>query len=427
MRPLRTIAVLLCLLPASLLPAQYKAKAIVFNNAAPYPEADLLTIAALKPGDSFSKGDLEAAAARLMGTGYFDEVLPSMDGPFKSIEVRFKLKPIAPSLRLAAGFENFVWFSPEELAAFRKSVPLLPFGVPEAGDQTERVQAALQQLLAGKSVPGTVTHQNFAPSTSHPQRAIEYRIEPAPVQVVVHLGGVTPDMVPAVKVALAQAQRAAFNEGIAGTTTDDLLLTPYFDAGDLDAHLTNETRTTAAPGEPQPKIDLTATVIPGSPYKVASLNFTPTPLVSAEAFAKTQKLHAGDLASRKMLYATLAPVTKAYRDTAYLDVLVDAAPVIDADAHAVAYTVAVTPGEQYRLKSIDVKGLPEGLRPDFDRTFPLKIGDLYNESAVASYLVKHPEIKPLAPYTGIFTASADPATHLVDLFVQFQTNSITVH
>ncbi len=424
MRPLPIVALLCCL--AASASAQYKAKAINFTNAAPYPEADLLAIATLKPGDSFSKADLEAAAGRLMATGYFDEVLPTVDGPFKAIDVHFALKPIAPALLMPVGLENFVWFTVEELASFRASIPLLPLGVPEAGDQTDRVQAALQQLLTTKGISGKVSHQNIAPGTGHPLRVVEYRVDPNRVQVVVHLGGVSPDMVPEVKLALAQAQRAQFNEG-AGVTTNDRVLTPYFDAGFLDAKLVNESRTTAAPADAAPKIDLTATVIPGSSYKVASLTFAGTPLYRADEFAAAQKLKPGDVASRKLLYASLVPVTKKYRDSGYIDVVVDAQPVLDPANHTAAYSVMVAPGEQYRLRSISVKGLPESLKPDFDRTFPLKAGDLYNETAVAKYLVSHPEIKPLAPYTGAFAATADPATHLVDLAVQFQNNSITVH
>lgn len=423
---LRTVAALFCLASAPFVSAQFIAKTVRFPSARPYPEADLLSIAALKPGDRFSKADLEAAAGRLMATGYFDEVLPTVEGPFKAIDVRFALKPIAPGLLLPVGFENFVWFTADELAAFRKSIPLLALGVPEAGDQTDRVQAALQQMLVAKAIPGTVSHQNVAPGTGHPFRAVEYSIDGTHIQLAVHLSGVTPDMVATVKVALARAQRVPLNEGNVGPTTDDLLLTPYFDAGDLDAKLVNESRTTAAPTDTSPKIDLTATVVAGSPYKVSSISFAGAPLYSAEAFAKSQKLKPGDVASRKLLYDTLGPITKTYRDAAYLDVVVDAAPVLDPASHTVAYSVTVTPGEQYRLKSIAVKGLPDSLMPDFNRTFPLKNGDLYNETAVAKYLVSHPEIKPLAPYTGLFTATADPATHLVDLAIQFQSNSIIV-
>ena len=421
MRLLRTTLTLLSLTCTPFLQAQFTAKTVVFTNAAPYSEADLRTLAALKPGDRFSKTDLEAAAARLMITGYFDEVLPVVDGPFKAVSVVFKLKP-TPVL-LPAGLENFVWFTPEELDAFRHSLPLLVFGVPEAGDQADRVQAALQQMLDAKSIPGKVTHDIVAPGTGRPQRVVEYRVEPAHVQLVIHFGGATPDMVPAVKAALALAQRSQFNEGLAGNTTNDILLTPYLDAGYVEAKLTKESRTSAAATEAAPKIDLTVTVVPGAPYKVASITFAGTPLVSAEAFAKTQRLHPGDIASRKLLYASLLPITQVYREAAYLDSLVDAAPVLDPATHTVAFTVVVSPGEQYRLKSITVQGLPEDIRPDFDRTFPIKFGDLYNETAVFKYLVSHPDIKALAPYTGTFKALADPATHLVELSIKFVTNS----
>ena len=47
-------------------------------------------------------------------------------------------------------------------------------------------------------------------------------------------------------------------------------------------------------------IVVSATLASGQMYRVSTINFTGTPLYSADEFAKNTKLHPGDVASRDM-------------------------------------------------------------------------------------------------------------------------------
>ena len=406
--------------------AQYIAKTVVFLNPGPYPIPELTALAAVAPGDHLTKQSLLDGAARLQATGYFTDVEATLDGPIKAVEVRFKLKPVDPALLLPVGFDNFVWFTAEEFDAFRKSLPLLAFGLPEAGARRTQVQTALEQLLAAHSIKATVSHQVVEPTTLHPMRSFAYRVDTPKIQLgPVHLSGAAPSIVPEVRKAIGHAQYAPYNEGIAGATTAELLLAPWFDLGDLDAKLDPFIHKVASSTDDLVKVDLTATVLPGQPYHVGAVAFTPTPLVTAADFAKTQKLHPGDLASRNSLLATVAPATQLYHDHGYLDAYVSAAPALDATGHTVAYSFAIVPGDEYHVDAIDVKNLPANLRPDFDRAFPLHKGDPYNESVVGTFLTRHPEVKSLNGYTAAFTASADPNAHTVDLVIEF--TNLNVH
>ena len=47
-----------------------------------------------------------------------------------------------------------------------------------------------------------------------------------------------------------------------------------------------------------------------------------------------------------------------------MDVIVDSSPKLDRTAHTVAYTVTVTPGEQYRVHEVKAEGLDDAAKAD---------------------------------------------------------------
>jgi outer membrane protein assembly factor BamA len=210
-----------------------------------------------------------------------------------------------------------------------------------------------------------------------------------------------------------------YNEGLAGATTPNYLLSPYIAEGYLDAKLTSIHSTVSATTPEMVDVDVTVTIDEGGQYRVASLDFAGTPIAPATILTATPKLHPGDIASHKALLATLAPVDAAYRRLGYMDVVVQPGAVLDTAAHKVGYNVTVIPGEQYRLRSVNVVGLNLAARADFDRGWQMKAGDLYNPEYVANFLKNNTALQALAVYSAGFKTSADPQTHQVDLTLTF--------
>ena len=319
------------------------------------------------------------------------------------------------------GFENFVWLSPEELAAaVHHAAPLFHGALPDAGNQADAINAALAAALAAKGADAQVTHTTIEPSTAQPMRAVEFRVEKPFVRVhSIVLQGVSAGMAAAVD-ALAQKLRGSgYNEGLAGETTQGRLLAPYNDAGYLDAKLTGIHYTTSAASGMTVDVDVAATVEEGTTYRVASLDFAGTPLAPATTLTAAPKLHPGDIASRKLLLDTLAPVDMAYRRQGYMDVVVQSGAVLDHAAHTVAYTVTVIPSEQYRLRNVNATGLDPAARKDFDHGWTMQAGDLYNVQYVTSFLDNNTALRALGAYNFAYKAVADPQTHTVDLALTF--------
>jgi outer membrane protein assembly factor BamA len=401
--------------------AQYTVSKVVFKNPGPYLQPDLEAVAGLHSGQKTSTAGLQTAAQQLVDTGYFDEVGIDVQGANAAMQINFNLKPLDAQRLTPVGFENFVWLTPEELAAtLHTAAPLFHGALPDAGTQADTINAALAAALAAKGVTAVVTHATLEPSTSQPVRAIEFVVEKPTVRVrSIGLQGVSPAMSPAVDAIALKLKGTRYNEGLAGETTQRYLLAPYNADGYLAAKLTGVHYTTSVASPTAVEVDVTATVDEGKQYRVASLDFAGTEIAPAAILTASAKLHPGDIASRKALLETLAPVDAAYRRLGYMDVVVQSGAVLDTAAHTVAYSVTVVPGEQYRLHSVTAVGLDPAARAVFDRDWLMQPGELYNVEYVYKLLKSITSTKAVMEYGAAFKASADPQTHQVDLTLTF--------
>ena len=417
MRHSRVFVVAL-LAAASLAAAQkpYTAAKISFNHPGPYTQAQLETAAGMHTGTNFDAGDLDAAAQRLVDSGFFDGVGATLaPGRYDAVTVLFDIKPMDGAQMVHVGFENFAWLSHTEIEdALQAKAPLFLDSLPETSPLLGLFDAALTDALAKRGVTAKVTHSTIEPIMARPERMIEFRIVSPAIRVAnVKLSGVPADLTPLIQKSVNAAARAPYSD-----RTADLVLAPLRDAGYIQASLSGVTLDPTIDGD-KAQVVLSATLTPGDVYHVSAIHFEGAPLLSADVFAATEKLHAGDVASRAQLLETLAPLDAAYRRQGYMDVVVEAAPTIDATAHQVAYTVKVTPGEQYRVHEVTANHLDPAARADFDRGFLMKTGDLFNPEYVTGFLKNNTSLRALEGYSAAYKAYADPNTHTVDLVLTF--------
>ncbi len=415
-------AALLCLGVSFLAHAQYSIARIVYQGGAPYTDAELNSVAGLRPGQLLAHDSLAQAAQHLLDTGLFDDAEVALSGQDKARTVEFVLKPTPLAKLLPASFENFVWFTPAELdAGLRSRVPLYRGVASDAGNFADSIQAALQQMLVGKGVTAGLSHAVAEPTTQHPQRVVDFRIETPSVRVAsldVTVVGQSPEPTAAARATLPRDPGLAYNEGRTGYTITDFLLGPARRAGYIAAKIVSLQRE-FTDRAPMRGVSVTAQIDPGEPYKIASVNWAATPIYSAADFARDNALHPGDPAAANLLAQDEAKVTAAYRAQGYLDAYLDASPSLDSSAHTVAYSLHAIPGEPYHVHSVTEQGLAPDAQQDFDRGWRMKAGDVYNESYVANFLHNNTALQRLNGYSAGFQASADPQTHLVDLTITF--------
>jgi outer membrane protein insertion porin family len=399
----------------------FTAAHITFRNPGDFTQGDLETAAGLHEGDRFKADDLTTAAQRLSDTGYFDTVSAGLGGGGSSVPVIFVLKPFDHAQMLHAGFENFIWLTDAETAAaIHATVPLFHGYLPEGDSQADAIDSALMKALAAKGVTATVKHETVEPTLAHPERIVEFRVtNPAVTVSNVKLSGVSSDLIPYLQKSVNGTAHKEYNDGLSGEQTSTLILEPLLDAGYVEAGLSNTvlTPTTAADGDVG--VVISAALNAGAVYRIGKIIFAGSALMTAEAFAASETLHPGDVASRKALMETLTPLDTAYRHKGYMDVIVSAIPTLEKAALTVDYSVSVKPGEPYRIHEVTADGLPPDARADYDRGFLLKAGDLYDPEYVRDFLKNNTALVKLNGYSANFIAVADPVAHTVDLSITF--------
>jgi outer membrane protein insertion porin family len=421
MKMLRCLSILILVGVIPVVAAQtYTATQIVFNHPGPYAQDQLAAAAGMHSGMKFDVNDLSAATQRMADTGFFESVGPSLEVKGSTATVLFDIKLLERSQMLHVGFENFVWLNPTEIEEAVRSKSTLYLGyLPENSDVSDPLNSALTEALAAKGITARVAHETVEPTLLRPERSIEFRIVTPPIRVAnVKLGGVLPELVPLIQKSVNTTARSPYNEGLAGQTTEDRILAPLRDAGYIHASLSGMTLAPTLTSDGA-SVVLSATLNAGDIYRISNIAFAGTPLLSAESFAATQKLHAGDVASRALLFETLAPLDAAYRRQGYMDVIEEAVPSADPATHQVAYTVTVKPGEQYRIHQVTANTLDPAAQADFDRGFLMKTGELYNPEYVSGFLKNNTALRALEGYSAGFKAYADPNTHTVDLVLTF--------
>ena len=420
-----TAAILFAPLPAL---AQYTIDKVVFHNGAPYTDDELLSASGLQPGHPLAPDSLVLAAHNLLDTGLFDDAQITFTGQGKARTVVVDAKPIPLDKLLPASFENFVWFTPAELADdLHKRLPLYRGVASDAGNFSDALQSALQQMLSEKGITAAISHTVMEPTTQHPLCVIDFTVDKPQIHLAtVHLSfsgppGSAAALTPALQHAVNVATLAPFNEGLSGITVEDRLLDPARNAGYITAKLDNIQRT-VAPSDHGQAVTYTTRLVSGDPYKISTITCEPTPIYSAADFTRDNTLHPGDPANASALTSTETAIAKAYLTLGYMDVYILSNPLPDDTSHTVAYTLRAVPGLPYHFHTVTATGLSAEAQQEFNTAWQMKPGDLYNPTYVATFIKQNKTLPHLSTYLGTFQSSADPQTHLVDLTMIFLAN-----
>ncbi|WP_263368771.1 POTRA domain-containing protein [Edaphobacter bradus] len=341
-------------------------KSISFSGDPTYSQTELLTFTGLKPGASSTIAEVQAAAQKLNDTGLFSDI------HFESNAhgLVFSLKPM-PNM-LPARFTNFVWWTPDELnTALKFRVPLYEGSIPQAGNMQDTVCAALKAMLAEKGVTATVVALASSDQPNSPPTAVSFAIDSPEIHVrTLTFASASPAMQTKFEKVVKDATSQPYDQFATNSAIDSQVRNIYRNEGYLDAVITTITHSAPQISNDAINLDLTATINEGEPYRISQLTWPGSEIVSTDDLNKKSKLHPEELASEIALKQTLQILYRAYYAKGFQDAKVQASSTKDAATHHVAYTIRVIPGEQYRLHAINVVGLTDQQRKDFDAAWP---------------------------------------------------------
>ena len=248
----RTLPVLL-LACASLLSAQTRkpsappssSKLISINvtGSSRYTPEQIIAATGLQRGQNVSEEDFKSVTRHLGETGAFSDVAYTFQFGPEGMKLALQVTDNNPFVPVR--FENFVWFSDQELfEKLRTRVPLFQGQLPVTGDLADEVSEALQVLAIELKLRGRVDYLRAGPEDG-PMEAFEFSITGQPIIVrKVAFSGASPAELPELEAAARKLAGKDYTRSLLMLQAEKNFLPVFLARGYLKA----------AVGAPQPKV-----------------------------------------------------------------------------------------------------------------------------------------------------------------------------
>jgi outer membrane protein assembly factor BamA len=379
-----------CMLPAVAGAADhFNLVRVVVTGSQRYQEDDLVRATGLVVNTQVSPNDLQEAANRLGNSGAFASVQfrfkPAVGA--KGVEADFQVTDAEKYL--PALFENFVWFSEQDLqAAVHQAVPLFKGELPTSGSMSDDVSATLTKFLASKGLPSEISYIMSANFGGLPTA---YKFKVAAANLKVH------DVALVGAAHMAPEQLAKAVEPLKGTdylrsdvaiVLEKNLVPIYQQRGylkfaitDIKPKLTDKSQVTVE-----------VTLSEGDQYRLAGISWTGNTLISSDDLTKHITLKSGSPVDALQLDRDLAQVRKLYGKFGREAVSIKPVPTFTSDT--VSYAFQVTEGDLYHMGKLEIQGVEPQQAHKLEQIWKLAEGAPYDATYVhefiASTVVKVP-------------------------------------
>jgi len=384
----------------------------------------VIATSGLKIGDTFSVEATDAAAERLVSSGLFKKVGYRTRTAGANVTVTFQLEEIKGQSSPVV-FDNFIWFSDEELAAaIKREVPTFNGSAPDIGNTSEAIKKALQNLLDERKLPGQVEY-NLG------EHEHVFRVAGIPLRIcTLHFPG-------AQKVSeqkLIQATRSSvdpeYSRQSAQTFPKYSLYPLYSELGHLRASF-GAPVAKPVKSEDCEGVDLTIPVNEGAVYSWSKAEWSGNQVLSTKDLDDALGMKAGEVANGKKFDKGLHEIDKAYGKSGHIQVRMNPTPEFDDAAQKVTYKIAINEGPQYHMGTVEFKGFPPDDAFILNKRWGLKSGDVYDQTYADQYLrdntremlariaqARQAEGKPM-PNLGI-QEKPDPQNLIVNLTIELK-------
>lgn len=339
---------------------------------------EVIATSGLKPGALFSIEELDAAAQRLADSGLFANVAYRTITKGNQLTIIFHVEE-ARSGQSPVAFDNFVWFTNDELlAAIKREVPSFNGTAANAGRMTDDIKLALENLLKERGIKGTV---DYAPSVSGAKQEHLFSVAGVSIPICdLHFPGAKNVSETKLVKAAKQMTDADYSRSSAIAFSTFILFPLYREVGQLKAKFAPPVAKLEASEKCKTGVEVNIPVEEGPIYLWERAEWTGNETVTANELNEVLGMKNGELANGVKIDKRLFEISKLYGHTGHLDLSLRAEPEFDDTASRVTYKIAVKEGPQYRMGSIKIKGLNESDARSLERKWKLKSGEIFDTS-----------------------------------------------
>lgn len=345
-----------------------------------YKPEQIIATTGLRVGDTASDDDFKKATRELGETGFFGNI--SYSYAFSPAGTKLEFQVTDNDKLIPVHFENFVWFSDDELiSAIHQRLPLFEGQVPVGGDFAEQLSDVLQGLLMQRNLGARAQYLREAEGDDGPITAINFRVEGINIHIRnFSFPGSAPDDQTALAAAAKRLLGTEYLRSQVALFAKATLLPIYYQRGYLKASFAGPQAKVAQEDQDETQVDVTVATTPRTQYKVTKFEWEGNEAVPAQKLQSFVKLQPDQVANASLLDAGLQEIHKFYGTLGRMTEYVNPELVFDDNGGTVAYKLNVHEGEVFHMGDLEILGLDPKLVDKLQDAWTLRAKDAYDSS-----------------------------------------------
>jgi len=338
---------------------------------------DITRESGLTIGQPVTVDAIGAAANRLVATGLFKTVRFRYVTQNGQMSVTFTVEEAQGGLPVT--FDNFVWFTDDDLAAaVRATVPSFDGTAPPTAGVIETIRGALTALLSARGLPGKVAYSPDTEMTPKGGRQVGhvFRVEsPGPRLCGVRFEGAAAvpsrDLLAAIQdLVSADYSKVRLAARLRGTLTD-----VYRERGFWRAEFR---RPLVALDSACGGVNAVITVSEGPAFVFDRTEWNGNNVMPAARLDSLLGIRPGDRANFRQLDDGVRKIARAYGHEGYIVAASTYEPRLDEATKRATFVVTVTEGPQFHFGTVDFAGFSDRDVQDLRKKWRLKTGDVFD-------------------------------------------------
>jgi outer membrane protein assembly factor BamA len=362
--------------------------AVEVTGSARFTSKQIVAALGLRTGTVTNRDGLQKVADKLSALGAFATVSYHFSTVATGVRVTYEVTDAA---LLPVTFDNFPWFSDEELsAALKGSVGLFDGSAPASGTLIDAMDDALAKFLDGHGIHAQVTHKTI-PLADRDAQVVQFHVEEAALTVQsIEFSDALAKSDLHIQDRLTDIVGQPYSRSKIELFEFEQLRPIYLVHGYLRAKfLSPVAKFPAPPANPLAgALVVTAQIEPGPPYQWGGIEWSGNSAVSNADLDGVVQMQAGSLADGNQIESVWKRVIDRYEEAGFLSVDIEHTPRFDDKNAKVSYAVKITEGPQYHMRSLILTGLSVEGERRIRKAFPIPQDALFDRTAYQIFMNK---------------------------------------
>jgi outer membrane protein insertion porin family len=368
---------------------QYPIVELVARGSDRIPSADLLTATGLRvdPAKDVSLVDVRKVAERLVGSGLFAEVNYKHTQLRNGMKVEFVVKDKPADQFVPSRFENFPWWSEQQLLSeLHARLPLFSGQLPIGGGLADDVALEIDAMLKTRSVSNAQVTQQVHNAPSGIPDSIAFELEDWPVHIAqLTIPGASAQFEPELQKTGSRLVGLNYRRSTIGTFADSNLKKLYLAKGYLRAQFSPPQVQVVADKDSETLVSVAIPVQEGLQYSLGSVHWAGNQVVSSADLQKGIHSESGQPIDGVKFARDIAALRTDYARRGYLHMLAAVTPAYDDAAKLVNYNIAVTEGDLFSMGKFNVDGLTPASTEKIRQLWKLREGEPFDVTYLKSF------------------------------------------